>query len=245
MRTVALLLLLSGAGATANAPTLPDVPASRNAPGWSRQGRSLLLYGPDGALSDEIGLTREETPTVTKEVQGGISPDGQAAWTLERQLLWSKGRTRLLESRRRLRVFGRSMTALWTDDAADWPDNGDPIVFSDDSKTCLVARRLGEAWSVEARDWAGGVILKAGPFPRVHSIGLAPAGRFATARWSVPDKSDTHSFLDLKAKLRKDVETSELTLGLARLGDDGVARSGRREVLHFELSPSSPTAGAR
>ncbi len=63
-------------------------------------------------------------------------------------------------------------------------------------------------------------------------------------RWSVTDKSDTHTFLDLKAKTRRDVESSELTLGLARFGDDGVVRSGRREVMSFELEGTKQESAA-
>jgi hypothetical protein len=121
----------------------------------------------------------------------------------------------------------------------DWPEKGEPVAFSSDSKVVLIARHLGESWSVEARDWAGGVRLKAGPFPRLVSIALAPGGRYAVARWGVPDKSDTHSFFDLWTKERKDIETSDLTLGLARIGDDGVVRSGRRAVFTFETAAST------
>ncbi|MCM2303892.1 MAG: hypothetical protein NDJ72_04270, partial [Elusimicrobia bacterium] len=70
---------------------------------------------------------------------------------------------------------------------------------------------------------------------------------YAVARWGVPDKSDTHSFFDLWTKARKDIETSDLTLGLARIGDDGVVRSGRRDVFSFAADKSTATAtdGAR
>lgn len=96
---------------------------------------------------------------------------------------------------------------------------------------------------MEARDWAGGTTLKAGPFPRLVSIALTPGGRYAVARWGVPDKSDTHSFFDLWTKARKDIETSDLTLGLARIGDDGVVRSGRRDVFSFSTAKSTATEG--
>ena len=239
----ALILMLLTLGLTPALglapPNLPDMPTATAQPGWSKQGSSLLLYGAEGGLLDEIGLSREETATATRETRGGVSPDRRAAWTLERRLLWTPGRGKLLESRRSLRVYGSSTRPLWSDDAADWPERGDPVAFSQDSMVALVARRLGEAWSVEAREWMGGLILKAGPFPRLDSIGLASGGRFAMMRWSVTDKSDTHTFLDLKAKTRKDIESSELTLGLARFGDDGVVRSGRRDVMNFELEPAA------
>lgn len=232
------------AASAATVPVLPDMPVSRSTPGWSKQGKSLVLYDDQGALSFEIGLLREESGASTREVIGEPSPDGTAAWTLERKLVWNRSRGKLLESRRLLRVHGSTGQVLWSDDAVDIPEKGEPVVFSDDSKTVLIARRLGEAWSVEARDWTGGVKLKAGPFPRLVHIALAPAGRYAVARWSVTDKSDTHSFFDLATGARKDIETSDLTLGLARLGDDGVVRSGRRDVYSFTAQASTQAAGA-
>lgn len=239
---IALLALPAAAG---DAPPLPELAASRSAPGWSKQGKSLVLYDADGALSFEIGLSRDENGAVTVEVQGGASPDGKAAWTLERRLTWNASRSKLLESRRLLKIHGSSGQTLWTDESGDWPEKGEPVAFSNDSQMILTACHFGESWSVEARDWTGTTKLKTGPFPRLVSIALAPGGRYAVARWGVPDKSDTHSFFDLWTKARKDIETSELTLGLARLGDDGVVKSGRRDVYSFTTVVSTATEGAR
>lgn len=229
----------------AEPPPLPDMAVSRSTPGWSKQGRSLVLYDAEGNLSFEIGLTREESGSVTREVAGGVSPDGKAAWTLERKLTWNASRSKMLESRRALKIHGSAGQTLWSDESADWPEKGEPVVFSADSQTILVACHFGESWSMEARDWTGGSKLRAGPYPRLVSIALAPGGRYAVARWGVPDKSDTHSFLDLWTKARKDIETSDLTLGLARIGDDGVVRSGRREVFSFSTEKSTATEGER
>lgn len=226
----------------AQPPVLPDMPVSRSTPGWSKQGKSLVLYNAEGALSFEIGLLREENGVVTREVTGEPSPDGAAAWTLERTLTWNASRSRMLESRRVLKIHGGTGQTLWKDDSVDWPQKGAPVLFSDDSKIILTACHFGESWSVEARDWTGGSKLKAGPFPRLISIALTPGGRYAVARWGVPDKSDTHSFFDLWTKARKDIETSDLTLGLARIGDDGVVRSGRRVVFSFATEKSTTTA---
>ena len=247
MTAAALAVLLSVAAAAADAPALPDMATSRSTPGWSKQGKSLVLYDSQGALAFEIGLLRDDSGTLSREVSGEPSPDGHAAWTLERRLIWNLSHNKLLESRRTLKIHGSSGQVLWSDDAADWPEKGNPVIFSNDSKVILVARHLGEAWTVEARDWTGGTTLRAGPYPRLVNIGLAPGGRYALARWGVPDKSDTHSFFDLWTKTRKDIETSELTLGLARLGDDGVVRSGRRVVFSFatETSTTTATDGAR
>jgi len=241
--------LLSGGTATESAfaaapPALPDMAVSRSTPGWSKQGRSLVLYDAEGSLSFEIGLVKDESGSVTREVAGEPSPDGKAAWTLERKLTWNASRNKMLESRRVLKIHGSSGQVLFSDESADWPEKGEPVAFSADSQTVLIACHFGESWSVEARDWTGTSKLRAGPYPRLVSISLAPGGRYAVARWGVPDKSDTHSFLDLWTKARKDIETSDLTLGLARIGDDGVVRSGRREVFSFSTHKSTATDGA-
>jgi hypothetical protein len=242
-----LLALALALPASAGAPVLPDMAVGHSTPGWSKQGKSLVLYDAEGSLSFEIGLLREDLGAVTREVMGDVSPDGRAAWTHERKLTWNNSRSRLLESRRTLKIHGSTGQTLFSDDAVDLPEKGEPVVFSADSKVILLALHFGESWSVEARDWAGGTMLKAGPFPRLVSIALTPGGRYAVARWGVPDKSDTHSFFDLWTKAKKDIETSELTLGLARIGDDGVVRSGRRVVFSFTTAKSTETAtdGAR
>jgi hypothetical protein len=243
---LAALLTLPAARA-AEAPSLPDMVVGHSTPGWSKQGKSLVLYDADGSLSFEIGLLREENGLITREVLGDASPDGQAAWTLERKLTWNPSHSRMMDSKRVLKIHGSSGQTLWSDESVDLPEKGEPVVFANDSKVILTACHFGESWSVEARDWTGGTKLKAGPFPRLVSIALAPGGRYAVARWGVPDKSDTHSFFDLWTKARKDIETSDLTLGLARIGDDGVVRSGRRDIFAFTTAASTSTAtdGAR
>ena len=241
MTSALLAALLALPASAADAPALPDMAVSRSTPGWSKQGRSLVLYDAEGALSFEVGLTREENGPSTHEVLGEPSPDVRAAWTLERKLTWNPSRLKLLESRRSLKIHGSSGQILWSDDMTDWPEKGDPVAFSNDSQVVMIARHIGEAWSVEIRDWTGGVKLTAGPFPRMISIAIAPGGRYAVARWGVMEKSDTHSFFDLWTKARKDIETSDLTLGLARIGDDGVVRSGRRDVFSFATAKTTAT----
>ncbi len=245
MTGLLLVALLALPAAAADAPVLPDMAVGHSSPGWSKQGRSLVLYDAEGALASEIGLVREENGVVTREVSGGASPDGAAAWTLERKLTWNASHSKMVESRRLLKIHGSAGQTLWSDESVDWPEKGEPVVFSNDSKVVLIACHFGESWSVEARDWTGGSKLRAGPFPRLVGIALAPGGRYAVARWGVPDKSDTHSFIDLWTKARKDIETSDLTLGLARIGDDGVVRSGRRDVFSFATDISTAADGAR
>ncbi len=236
-----LVLALTASARAEDAPALPELAVSHSTPGWSKQGKSLVLYDPDGSLSFEIGLLHEDAGATSREVLGEPSPDGRAAWTLERKLTYNPGRQKLLESRRALKIVGSAAQTLWTDDAVDLPEKGDPVVFSNDSQTIALARHTGEAWTFEVRDWAGGVKVSAGPYPRLISVGLAPGGRYAVARWGVVDKSDTHTFFDLWTHARKDIETSELTLGLARIGDDGIVRSGRRAVFDFASVKSTST----
>lgn len=246
MKGLLLLTLLLGAPAGAQRPPeLPDMAPSRNTPGWQRQGNSLLLYDESGSLVQEHGLLSTEETAGSKilvhKVQGGASLNGRAAWLLDTRVGWNYGKSKILDSRRRLDVLGANGGTLWGDNEADAPEQGDPVSLSEDGKVAAYARRDGVAgsWSVVARDWAGNTLMVVGPFPRLHSLSITPNGRYVKARWAVPDKSDTHTFLDLKSRARRDIASSELTLGLARVDDDGVVRSGRRVV--FELGTSTET----
>ena len=229
----------------APAPALEEMAPSRSTPGWSQQASSLLLYGEDGALSQELPLRGpDESGISSRETLGGVSPDGRMAWTLERRLVWSQGRTRLLESHRLFRTYGLAGTELWRDESVDSPERGEPALFSADGKTLLLSRRGDDGWSAGARTWLGQAIADIGPFPRLISIALSPSGRFALARWGIPDKSDTHTFIDLATKVRRDVPSSDLVLGLARIGDDGVVRSGSKVVFAFDVAASTAAAPA-
>ena len=250
----ALLLvgaLAAGAPARAQddgqAPQLPlqEMAPSHSTPGWSRQANSLLLYGDDGSLQQELPLREADeagTGTITRETRGGVSPDGRMAWTLERRLTWSPGRTKVIESHRVFHLYGSAGAELWREESVDLPERGEPVLFSADGKTLLLAERAGDGFTAEARTYLGQVIATLGQWPRLISIALSPNGRFALARGAVPDKSDTHSFMDLKTKARHDVPSSDLVLGLARVGDDGVVRSGSKVVFAFDLNASTSTA---
>lgn len=230
--------------APAPPPPLAEMAPSRSTPGWSLQASSLLLYGDDGALAQELPLRQpDDSGTVSRETLGGVSPDARIAWTLDRRLVWSPGRTKLLESHRLFRTFGTTGAELWRDEGVDLPERGAPVLFSADGKSLLLSRRSDAGWSAEARTWLGSVVATVGPFPRLITMSLTPSGRYALARWGVPDKSDTHTFLDLATKTRRDVPSSELILGLARIGDDGIVRSGSKVVFAFEASASTPAAG--
>lgn len=236
-----LALALAPAGA-ADAPPLADMAPARSAPGWAKQGGSLLLYDQEGALIQEVSIRGGDESGLVRDLRGGTSPDGLLAWTLESRQVWNPLKNRTAETRRLLRFFGSSGTELWKDDSVDMPERGEPVLFSADSKTVLIARRALDDWSVEARTWMGELILAIGPFPRLISMELSPNGRYGQARWGVMDKSDTHTFFDLTGRKRQDVPSSDLLLGLARIGDDGLARSGLKIVASFAAASSTMTA---
>ena len=226
--------------AAAPSPGLREMAPSRAAPGWTRQGSSLLLYDPAGDLLQELPLRPPDAEgAVSRETLGGAAHGGQLAWTLDRRLIWSPGRTKLLESHRQFKAYGTSGQELWHEDSVDLPERGEGVLFSADDKTLLFARHDDAGWHAEARDWMGRTLGALGPFPRLISIALTPNGRYVLARWGVPDASDTHTFLDLRTKARKDVASADLVLGLARIGDDGVARSGSRVVFDFSASATA------
>jgi hypothetical protein len=221
-------------------PALLTLSAAAAEPHWARQANSLLLYGEDGSLVNEIPLRESDlTGNTSNETHGGASPDGRLAWTLDRRIVWSPGRTKKLESHHNFRTYGTTGQELWHDDSVDYPERGEPVLFSADGKVLLLARRVDNGWIAEARTWLGQPQLTIGPAPRLISMSLTPNGRYALARWSVPDKSDTHTFVDLQTKARKDVQSSELVLGLAHIDDDGMVRSGSKVVFAFETAVST------
>lgn len=244
--TLALLLApLSARALMGEAPALADMAPTHSSPGWTKQGSSLLHYDPDGSLTQELPLRSGDESGLPHALRGGTSPDGKLAWTLENRQVWNPLKSKTAETRRLFRLYGTAGQELWKDDGVDLPERGEPVIFSADGQTLLLARRAADDWSVEARTWMGVIIAGVSPFPRLISMALTPNGRFALARWGVLDKSDTHTFFDITAKKRQDVPSSNLMLGLARIGDDGVVRSGSKVVLSFETAVSSAPAAAR
>ena len=225
--------------------------AQDSAGGWTKQGTSLLFRGSDGSLSEEIGLVRveESVPaTVTvKETRGGVSPNARFAWTLETSQVFNAERTKLKKASGTLRVYGSGGQPLWDAPSEAAPEGVDPVLFSDDGETLLVARREAKGWIAEARSYVGAVQIAVGPMAKLQMLVLVPNGRYALVRWSVPDESATHTFFDIPAKRRVDIPSGELYLGLAKITPEGQVFSGKKLVYDFAkaaepVAVSTPTA---
>lgn len=219
--------------------------------GWTRHGRSLLFHESDGTLSGEIGLQRVEEAvpaTVTiKETRGGASSNGRFAWTLETTQVWNTEKTKLKKGSGSLRVYGSGGAPLWDAPSEAAPESVDPVLFSDDGETLLVARREPKGWVAEARSYVGAVALSVGPMAKLQIMVLTPNGKYALARWSVPDESATHTFFDVANKRRVDIPSGEMYLGLAKITPEGQVFSGKKLVYDFNKAPdtvaaSTPTA---
>jgi hypothetical protein len=209
--------------------------------------RSLLYYDADGNLSGEIGLGRWEEASPArvkvKVMDAGTSPDHSFAWTLDKRTTWNSPKTKLLESQRTLRFFDRDGKELWTEDEADSLPGGAPLVFSDDGKTCLLALRRPTGWYARVKAYLGNTLWEIGPFPKLEALQISPNGRYGLARWDDPDKSASHSFLDLQNLVRQDVPSDRFLLGKATVDDQGRAFSGATLVFSFS-GPTVSTAAA-
>ncbi len=211
---------------------------------WARQGSSLVFYDASGELSEEIGLGTWEDSSGSRvnvrEILGGASRAGRFAWTLERVTTWTPDRTKFLESRRSLRLLGSNGKELWKNTDADIPEGGEPLAFSTDGESLIFSWRDARGWTASVRSYLGASLMEAGPFARLEMLALTQNGRYALIRWRVPDKSATHTFLDVARRLRVDIPSSELTLGLARITDEGKVYSGKRFVYDFGKAESEP-----
>ncbi|MBI4375496.1 MAG: hypothetical protein HY549_03510 [Elusimicrobia bacterium] len=214
---------------------------------WLKQSSSLLFYDSSGNLTSEIGLGTWEDSSGSRvrihEIRGGASANGQFSWTLDRIQIWNPPRTKLLESRRTLRFFGTAGKELWSRSEADVPETGEPLLFSEDGKTVVVALSTEKGWTLSVRNYLGSSLMEAGPFPKLQAMAITRNGRFAMAKWLVPDQSASHTFLDIKTKARKDIPSGELYLGLARIDDTGRIFSGRKMIFDFgaPLPETPPT----
>ncbi|MBI5631714.1 MAG: hypothetical protein HY921_12620 [Elusimicrobia bacterium] len=233
-----LALFLSG---TPAAHAQVDGSTATHAAVWLKQGASLLYYDDAGTLSQEIGLGVLEDSSGSRinarETRGGASSLGHFAWTVERTATWNPQRTKKLESRAVLRFYGGKGLELWSEAEADIPDGGEPLLFSQDEETLLLSRRVQDKWFASVKNYLGNELMQAGPFPSLEMLALTPNGRYALARWSVLDKSSTHTFLDVARKARKDIPSGELSLGLARITNDGQVFSGKKMIFDFNAEP--------
>ena len=211
--------------------------------GWFTSGASLLYYDEKGDLAAEHPLVDEEQPeqsgnrVTTHSVIGGASPNARFGWTLERTTTWNQDRTKVYGSRRLLRVYGSEGKELWATSQADVPPNGVPLMFSADGTVLIVALRSDEGWTAQIKGWAGNTLYEVGPVPRIELMTLTRNGRYAMVRWNVPDQSATHTFVEVPTKTRQDIPSSELYLGLAKIGEDGKVYSGKRFVFDFAAAP--------
>ena len=225
----------------------PDAGTAGPRPGWQHMSKSLLYHDTEGSLSNEIGLGRwEETSGArvkVKVIDGGTSPDGSFAWTLDKRTTWNSLKTKVLEDQRTLRFFDPDGNELWSEDGADSVSGSAPLVFSGDGKTCLLALRRPSGWYAAVKTYLGNTLWEVGPFPKLEALQISPSGRYGLARWNDPDKSAAHSFLDLAKKTRQDVASDRFLLGKAAVDDEGRAFSGSALVFSFS-GPTASTAAA-
>jgi hypothetical protein len=224
LRTGLLPLILLVVSAQAQAAT-----------GWVKKGSSLLLYDKDEELVSEIGLETTEEGTTAKpvvhEILGGAAKSGRFAWTLDRRRTYNADRTKLLASKRMLKVLGSGGEPIWTSTEADAIDDGDPVAFSDDGETLLASFHSTLSWRVAAKGYLGNTLMDLYNLPELESIQITPNGKYAMIRWTDPDKSDTHTFLNIPKKARRDVPSGTLHLGRAKLAPDGQVSSGGKVIL--------------
>ncbi len=213
--------------------TLPLL--AQDAGRWAKQGSSLLHYDSSGTLVSEIGLgVSEETAshglTVT-ELLGNAAPGGRLAWVIEKRVLWNASRTKQLKAEASLKVLGSSGRELWTEAAAAIPESGDPVPLGPEGESLALSLKKADGYWLSVRGYLGNTLFETGPFPRLVATALSPSGRYALARWTDPDKSATHTFLDVTAKRREDIP-SERFLAPARMEEQRLY-SGSKVIFEF------------
>ena len=149
----------------------------------------------------------------------------------------------VLVSQRHLRFLDPDGKELWSEDGADSVPGSAPLVFSGDGRTCLLALRRAAGWYTLVKSYLGNTLWEVGPFPKLEALQISPNGRYGLARWTDPDKSAAHSFLDLQSLTRKDVPSDLFRLGKAVVDDQGRAFSGSTPVFSF-TGPAVSTAAA-
>lgn len=226
---------------TAAAQTIP-------AEGWTKQAASLLLYDSSSTLVSEIGLGHWEEAVDFRinvlEMRGGVSPNRRFAWTLEKNTVWNSSRTKKLEFKRNFRFFGNGGTELWRSGDIDVSAAEEPVSFSADGELLLVCLHLSsgssQAWSAALKTYVGNTLAEWGPFPLIKGLALTPNGKYALVRSTVPDKSSTHTFIEIGTKIRKDIDSGDLLLGQARIEDDGKVKTGAKTIFDFAAPVPQP-----
>lgn len=202
---------------------------------WTRQARSLLLHDSSGTLVSELGLGIWEN----QETLGGVSPGGRFAWLFQTPAARNPGRGKRVQSERSFKLLGSTGTELWSSADIDLPRSGNPVEFSASGEKLAAALNGPAGWRVQARSFLGNTLYETGPFPDLESIALSPNGRYGVARWREAEKSATHTFFDIAARLRKDIPSEDFFLGRGNINDEGQALSGSKTLFEFSASTAA------
>lgn len=238
------MLLLSAPGRIAHAaetdgadsaPAAAPKPQSHS--GWFNQKVSLLYKNADGDIVNELPLSHAEeggaSRATVRDVVGEMSANGRFAYTFDKTVVWNGSKTKVLEVKRMLRVYGSDGKLLWESPHADAPEGQAPLLFSADGEIALVLLHKDKTWTASVRDYLGATLMEAGPLAKIEAATLTPNGRYAMVRWLVLDQAATHTFLDIKNKVRKDVASGDLYLGAGSINEDGKVFSAKKLVFDF------------
>lgn len=248
----AALLALSAGAAAQEAPAaqaLSSTPPAAAEPveaphaAWIKQKVSLLYKNADGGIENELPLTHSEETGAARatvhDVTGEVSANGRFAYVFDKNDVWNTSKTKLLERRRSLRVYGSDGNLLWESPNADAPEGQAPLLFSADGETALVLLRKDKGWAAAVRDYLGATLMEIGPYPKIEAAALTANGRYAMVQWLVPDQDAGHTFVDVKKKARKEMPSSDLYMGQAEIDGEGKVWSNKKVVFDF-AAPEAP-----
>jgi hypothetical protein len=214
----------------------PKAPAGG---GWRKTKSSLLLFGPEGDLINEIGLgewTEDmgEGLKARRVMRGGASENGRFAWHWQKVETVRPGRSEiLLGSTMTLVYLGTSGQTLWNNDRADTPEDLEPLYQSRLGETAVTVERSTHGWTISAYAFTGNVLASFHTGPRLLDAALTRNGRFITALYSGVDTALIYTFYDLKTHARKDISADKTQLGRAFVQDDGTVLSGKKTIHRF------------
>ncbi len=241
MKTLAIFLLLAG-----TAFAKPDTPAEQeqkeeeSARRWVQTEASLLLYGFDGSLINEIGLGRWKENAgaglINERIMlGGVSESGRFAWHWQRVEFIRRGRDdEVLSSSRTFVYLGTDGQVLWKGDIVDAPENLPPVRLSSDGESMVVLERGFDGWSAAAYTFTGNRVLATPELDRIERFELTKNGRFVMILGSGIDKPLVYNFYDLKTKLKKQMPAADAPLGKATLTEKGSVLFGKKTVFQFK-----------